>query len=565
MAGYAIEPNTDIWILKNVPLDNTYGITLDFGEKSAATFLEKQYEYFQSKVKYTIPENTYTRSERGWLRVPYTPDDLYDCNYIMFRNKNYGNKWFYAFITDEPRYINNNCCEIPFEIDDMQTWFFPKCSLKKSFVIREHSVEDNFGENRVEEGLELGEYYTSSLRSTEQDLVPVVWFSADAETDLSTDSVSYKKWSSGSKVYSGLYYTAFTEANNYHQFLDLVNSGAFATGQGSAGEFTSDNIVSINMAPRVFVHCTDDPDDDYNYKGNEYSYDIIASDQVSKIGTYTPHNKKVLQYPYNFLNAIASDGGNAVIKFENFSDDNTFGVYSFKYVFCNSPTAQAGLLPLKYKSSNRCVPDMLVCKDFPQCAWTSSSYSNWLATTGKQYKNQIFNSTVGVASGVVNALATDPTNVTGSISSINSAVSSAVSSAATTLKYLQAKEVAQEMPKHASGQDGSSIMVQLDKAGFTVYSERITVEFARRIDGYFDMYGYATNRFKVPNINSRPFYNYVKTTDVNITGSIPAKSMSNIKNIFDRGITIWHDTETVADYNVDNTVSSATATAESEE
>ncbi len=112
-----IEPKTNIKILKDVPLDTTYEHTLYFNNKIEQT------NYFSSKVKYNLVNYTYQRVNRGVARVGIDTDALYDCNYMMFQNTAYGTKWFYAFITSV-EYHNNGCCDISFEIDVMQTWFF---------------------------------------------------------------------------------------------------------------------------------------------------------------------------------------------------------------------------------------------------------------------------------------------------------------------------------------------------------------------------------------------------------------------------------------------------------
>ena len=112
-----IEPNTNIRILKNVPLDNTYDHTIYFSDESS------QIAYFQGLQKYNLANYTYQRVNRGVARVGIKSDLLYDCNYIMFQNTNFGSKWFYAFITSV-EYLNNETSEIRFEIDDIQTWFF---------------------------------------------------------------------------------------------------------------------------------------------------------------------------------------------------------------------------------------------------------------------------------------------------------------------------------------------------------------------------------------------------------------------------------------------------------
>ena len=65
----------------------------------------------------------------------------------------------------------------------------------------------------------------------------------------------------------------------------------------------------------------------------------------------------------------------------------------------------------------------------------------------------------------------------------------------------------------------------------------------RRISMYFDRYGYKYNEYgKLKNyINNRKLYNYVKTHSCNIaTAKVPLTHLEEIKEIFNRGVTIWH-------------------------
>lgn len=151
-----IAPNTNIYILHNVPLDNTYRNTLYFESVS------KQFGYFGSKTKYTLNNQSYQRVNRNRIRIEKTAEDLYDCNYIMFQNKAFGDKWFYAFITRPAEFVNTLVSEIEYEIDVLQTWSFDY-TLKPCFVEREHSETDNAGDNTVPENLELGEYVLDGL------------------------------------------------------------------------------------------------------------------------------------------------------------------------------------------------------------------------------------------------------------------------------------------------------------------------------------------------------------------------------------------------------------------
>ena len=100
-----IAPNTDIKILKNVPLDPTYEHTIWFDAESDQT------DFFLSKVKYSLSAQSYQRLQRGYMRVNINAESLYDCNYIMYRNTSFGNKWFFAFL-ESVEYVNNVVSEI---------------------------------------------------------------------------------------------------------------------------------------------------------------------------------------------------------------------------------------------------------------------------------------------------------------------------------------------------------------------------------------------------------------------------------------------------------------------
>lgn len=153
-----IEPNTNIRILKNVPLDNTYKHTLYFSTH------EQQESYFKSLTKHTLTNQTYQRVNKGVARVGLKAESLYDCNYIMFQNESFGSKWFYAFIT-KVEYVNNIVSEITFEIDVMQTWCFDYF-LRECYVAREHTETDVVGEHLVAEPVDLGNVICTNIQKT---------------------------------------------------------------------------------------------------------------------------------------------------------------------------------------------------------------------------------------------------------------------------------------------------------------------------------------------------------------------------------------------------------------
>ena len=74
---------------------------------------------------------------------------------------------------------------------------------------------------------------------------------------------------------------------------------------------------------------------------------------------------------------------------------------------------------------------------------------------------------------------------------------------------------------------------------------------AKRLDMFFDVFGYQIDEVKVPNLTGRPSWNYVKTVGANMTGTIPADRLRTINQSLDSGITFWHTTD-VGNYALNN-------------
>ena len=57
----------------------------------------------------------------------------------MFQNANFGNKWFYAFVTNVP--TRREHCQSQLELDYVQSYMFDY-TIKPCFVEREHVDSD---------------------------------------------------------------------------------------------------------------------------------------------------------------------------------------------------------------------------------------------------------------------------------------------------------------------------------------------------------------------------------------------------------------------------------------
>ena len=78
-------------------------------------------------------------------------------------------------------------------------------------------------------------------------------------------------------------------------------------------------------------------------------------------------------------------------------------------------------------------------------------------------------------------------------------------------------------------------------SGMRLYRYGYAEEHLERIGWYFHQFGYKQNRVMKPDLKSRKYFNYIKTNGCNLTGNnIRKDHLSELKQIFERGVRIWH-------------------------
>lgn len=516
-----IQPDTVIKLLHNCPLDKTYDHTLFFASADA------QVSYFTSLEKHNLTKQSYQRYDRGWLTIQVAAEELYDCNYLMFRNSAFGTKWFYAFVTSV-EYVNNVTSRVKYELDVMQTWFFDY-TLGHCFVEREHALVDIAGTNTVPENFELGDYVSSSFDAPMSEegrpilgSKSIVVAATFDKTGTDTTGGIY------SGIYSGLIYNVFDGTTD-----GMIEASEFILNNAKKG----DGIVSVFMMPTAFVGEILDP---------AKVYDFAFNKNANPYG-FTPHNDKLFTYPYNFLYVSNLQGNSAVFPFEYFSGGCEFVLAGD--MSCNPSVV---LAPKNYKGVTVNYDEKLVLTGFPQCAYATDTFRAWLA----QNATSLVTSALGI--GGQTALAQGRYTQAWNSPQISYEASQlmggamALSLAANVASTMNEVYRHSTMPDQAHTGTGSTSMAALGLMNFALMQKHIRDEYARMIDEYFDMFGYATHRVKVPNRSSRPHWNYIKTVGCVLTGSIPADDTAKICAIYDKGITFWKKGSEVGNYSLDN-------------
>ena len=145
-------PSTAVYLC-NTPLKSDNKNQISFNSR------EEQFSYFNGLAVRRFSDFTYQRKD-SIIRVPINAEVLFSdgVNYVMYDNKNFSNRWIYAYIT-EIEYINANVSHIHIKTDVFQTWFLD-CEILPSFVVRETVINDDLFKHTLPENLPTGEQIT---------------------------------------------------------------------------------------------------------------------------------------------------------------------------------------------------------------------------------------------------------------------------------------------------------------------------------------------------------------------------------------------------------------------
>lgn len=520
---------TEVYLL-NVPLENDYKNTLYFTDVSS------QNEFFKSKKVHSFTDFSYQRKD-NIIRIPKHIDDLWNCNYVMYQNKKYSNKWFYCFINDM-EYINDGTTQIKIETDVIQTWLFDY-TLKESFVEREHVSDDAIGLHTIPEGLELGDYVVNSV--TKKESLKYKGYLIGSTIDLSQSTIDKDTDNVGGAVYNGVF-----SGVKYYYFGTTDDIVKKLKAVAKAGK--SDAIVSIFCVPTTLIDGGGSGaiEEGVSVKSQDWDYAImggtsdVAPNKPSSLNGYTPRNNKLRCFPYQYLYASNNSGGSAIYHYELFSTDKT----DFKIYSAVTPGMSVKLVPKNYNNVAENIDNGLNLGKFPTCSWSNDAYTNWLTQNAVNIGLSVASSTLTIVGGVAMA-ATGGGAVMGA-----SAITSGALGVASSLGQIYEHSL---IPPQAEGNINSGdVTFSSGNLTFTLYQMSIKQEYAKIIDKYFDMYGYKVNMVKVPNKAHRSRYWFTKTIDVNIDGAIPNNDMNKIKECYNRGITFWRNVNEIQNYSLSN-------------
>lgn len=559
-----------IYLLKDVDLDNTYEHTLDFENETA------QSTYFSSKI-FTSWDTTlsfsYLRENRP-IKVGKNVDNLFGCNYLMYKNTIL-NKWFYCFITRK-EYINESTTMLYIQTDVMQTFMFDY-NIINSFIVREHQDRWIYNSqtqkytpkfNLQQENLNIGDTYK---------YIKTQILAKDGDINFLYKQV---KWA--------IFFKSDT-AKNYDKYLfnpykiivvPFINdlSQTFSFPNSPIGNV---NLLSVNSMYQVLV---DDPSilglyitpvlpygisvdsnlnvsydpskveinieslttiTDYKYISiNLATFDYIDNDLTyrslnkSTWLAYTPNlqitadasinnESKLFTYPYMYYE-LTDFQSEPCIYYNEYMPDS----FNLNYVSSLSDSFKIRYYIENYNNS----PD---AKNY--CYISQSN--NELPLINDAWKNYLQNRrTTGITGLFVNTF--EGLTKTGAFAWAGMPVAGVASSAGVIgniINFIGKEQQIKKIPDNIKQYGNNGNFAIVDDNIFpriTLYA--IQDQFKNVIYLFFQKYGYKCNESKVPNTQSRYYYNYIQTSGCEIESNIDQEYMDIIKGIYDKGITIWH-------------------------
>jgi len=591
-------PSGEIYLLNNVPIMADYQHTFDFDDRN------QQFSYWRGYVKHTLSNYTYVRKEREYLSVELTMNQLEDVNYMIFRPAN-DERWYYAFVTDK-RYSNPHSTEVFYSIDVMQTYMFD-VKWKPSYIKQAHvdrwDADHKPIYSMTDEGLDYGsDYCVESGFKIEQDegiywaLITLKDYSSLADEGLVIDNT---KSSPGRSSFacammpfdniphtseSGSMFKWYDKTlSPFDDFIKLMLNSAI-------GNFVQ-SIVILPYNPAIFNLSKTDVGAGPQYTITEnggvgFATTTIDNVTMLMLGTLTSgqgvlavddwdlglkdslptdaeweelkakprttkrdkrFESKLLCSPYR-QNILTDWRTNPVVyKNEYMTTDKLEILYN--YAFSHNAPFRYWVKDYKRDPEGRYTSLMQpMALELPVI---SDAYSTYLLenknTIEANLQNAKISAYTNIGMSAVNGFVHGDSPAGTLIGGVSSAIMGAVQGAVNVGQLIRSENAKQQdiqnKPDTLINSTDSAFNVNDKNTGISFYRMKICCENEEILSEIFNMTGYKVNRVEIPNTRSRVRFNFIQTGGANVVGSINQSDLMKIREIYDRGITLWHYSE----------------------
>lgn len=450
------------------------------------------------------------------LNVKKKLDEVQNMNYCCYLNTNFNAKMIYCFVTGK-KMLAEDTTQLTLKVDVFQTWF-SSVSFNKSFVVREHWLQNGDYYNTLSDEIPTGNLIVTDHATYDYAGAYFIFCNSDVTTDDTASSAS----------------SGFT-VGNYHlpcytMYFPMADSDAvkdiiLAIGNKGRG----DRVLACVYVP----YCP-------------ASVGIVSTTVTSDIGTFQhatsatgttellnnlvlteSHCKKCYTFPYSKIEVEDAGTGQTVeLQPEKFSNplQPTFVLES---TIDTTPTLR--IIPQNYKGKSNAFTDMLCVTSDTSLPTYNNLYASYMMMNKQSNQIQMLGAVVG---GVSSVATMNPMAMAGGVASSALSVASIVA---------QENKAGKQGNQVSSFKDSAMLRV-LYENGVNLNRYMMDSNHLQMAESYWKRYGYPMRIIKVPNLTSSDFnYNYVQLIDPQIAGNIPQQDMDELKQIFVRGITLFHN------------------------
>lgn len=353
--------------------------------------------------------------------------------------------------------------------------------------------------------------------------------------------------------------------SNAHNFIDPVELQDSSYIYDGFPAYTESKLL---MFPYSFIELTTKRGDSMVLK-MEYLDDRETGTRlgIGAFGTISSVNKMI----YAIRNYMGLNGYNKMMSLGDSSNSNLpiTDDYTASYLQANSNS-------LRVAESNA---------RFSQLTDIDNAYRSYETAMAKRSANILSGAVgaveqagTGMLMGMIGSLVGSPGMMVGGASGMVGGVSGAVDTALDAItskqqagteywnKYYSAttdyantqasimakKNDAKQIPPTSKNLGGDYLFNMVNDTN-ALYLIRKTIfpEYADKLQDYFKQYGYKVNRLETPQFHTRTNWNYIKMAEPNVYGDIPMDDLMKIRDIFIKGITLWHG-DYIGNYSLSN-------------
>lgn len=556
--------HSEIILCRNIKLDKNYINVLSYST-------EQMLDLCRRNAIATASDYSFIRQHNNNIFTGFTYEQCLQANYIAFQNKDYSNKWFFAFI-DEVNYSGESNTEIRYTIDAWST-FFDNWQKQPCYITRQHVNDDRLGLHIIYEGLNVGEVEAINVvKDDALDNTCGYYIVVGSNWDIG-DNSNPSKQIVGSSLYNGLISAeklfVFSAALGSSIEQAVINLQLFLFQTASDGHLA--DIRNVYIVPNFCISAGDLQihektvgDSTCTYYTIPYNTEIPTSKLTGTCNTnysgYKPKNNKCYIYPYHYLYVTNNNGNNAIYKYENFENFNSpeFQINLIMTIGCSGR-----IIPQNYKGIRDNVDESLPLAKYPICEWNCDAYINWLSANAVNVPTTIALSMGGGASTMIpmsnSSLASgSDTNSRQQniINNLGGAAGAGTSIAGGIASTIGAFYSASLLPSVQGGNNTGDVIFVSNANNVLIYEYKVKDQFLKVIDEYFTRFGYRINEVTMPNIVGRRNWNYIEIPSSESIGygSVPSQYMEQINNACRKGVTIWHNHDNLGNFNLDNSI-----------